>query len=307
MAAPPPVASIGLSAPVSHLTAGDEVPLSVVPLDREGRRVSDVAVSFTSDPESVARVDADGVVTALSAGYVTIRAQAAGVTGELTLRVEPGPTEAGVAPAFATLATGETLALRASGATAWSSNASGVASVAADGTVTAGTPGVAEIVARAGERADTAVVAVLGPASLLSTAFAAGTFRAAAEPGASLAVPITLDLSRLGSEGDLGAVELDLLFDPAVLELRGVTSALKGATDHHVVEPGRLRFAFAGTAAQGQPLLVLAEIAFQVRAGAPAGAETALRLSFPARPVGTSLAPLELPIAVGGRIRVVSP
>lgn len=308
VAVPAPVVSVVLTAPATRLVVGDSLQLSVVSLDGEGQAVSGVEPSFTSDRESIARVDARGVVTALSEGSVTIRAHAADATGEISLRIDPAPEPSiAVTPAFRALAVGAKVRLLSPAASAWSSTDAAVASVDDEGTVTGAAPGVARIVARDGERADTALVAVLGPASLLSTAFAGGAYRAEAAPGAALAVPVTLDLSALGEEGDLGAVELEVLFDPAVLELIQVTTGLQGASDHHLVEPGKLRFAFAGTAAQVEAELVLAGLEFRVRDDAAPETETALRISFPARPVSTSLEALALPLAVGGRIRVVSP
>lgn len=86
---PPPVSveSIEVDAPPHDLLPGQTAQLTARALDADGRPVADVAFTWESDNPTVATVGADGLVTALAVGEVTISASAELVTGGVFLTV----------------------------------------------------------------------------------------------------------------------------------------------------------------------------------------------------------------------------
>jgi hypothetical protein len=132
--------------------------------------------------------------------------------------------------------------------------------------------------------------------------------RANVTAGQTITVPVTLDLRKASANGDLGAVQFELTYDRAVLEFQSVTAGVSGSVDTHLVEPGKFRYAFVSTNPQQQNApLTLATLTFRVAANAAAGPQQTFQVTYPQRPVDTSLNPYETPIVVGGRIRVVAP
>jgi hypothetical protein len=128
---------------------------------------------------------------------------------------------------------------------------------------------------------------------------------ASLRPGDSVSVPVTLDLSAAGNHGDLGAVQFELEFPAALLQFQDATPGVAGAAQAHLAAPGRLRFAFAGTAPQGKAQLTLVTFRFRVAPTAPVGGEGALTLTYRGRLVTTGFAPLPAPAATPGTFRVV--
>lgn len=115
-------------------------------------------IEWTSSNPIVAAVSADGLVTAVSFGEATVRATAGGVSGTCIVSVVPVEVESvTVTPASATLTVGETASLSAGVLPAdatdrtvqWSSSDEAVATVSAEGVVTAVAPGDAVISATA--------------------------------------------------------------------------------------------------------------------------------------------------------------
>jgi hypothetical protein len=220
-----------------------------------------------------------------------------------------------VTPGFAVLDVGASTTLRVNAYTAggqylidpavqWGSLSPTVAGVDAGGRVTAASPGQARIVAGVDAARDTATIAALGAQSVLSTAFAGGEARADVWRGQTIIVPVVLDLSRVSSNGDLGAAQFELRFDPAVLVFQSATAGVTGQAEHNVPAPGTFRFSFAATSPQGSARLTLVTIVFQVAPGAAPGTRHALGLTYTAQPAKTSFAKYALPIAVGGRVKV---
>ncbi|HEX2188611.1 MAG TPA: Ig-like domain-containing protein [Longimicrobiaceae bacterium] len=310
------VSRVVVSAPATSVEVGGTLQLTAVAFDRRDRQLTGRSFAWTSSSDAVAGVSADGLVTGRAGGPVTITATAEGVPGTLALTVAQQPAaRVAVAPAFATVDAGGTATLRAAALTAagdtvrgaeiaWSATPGTVATVGATGVVTGAAEGQARVVARSGTLADTATVAVLGPRTLLSTAFPGTSLRADIAAGQTFTVPVVLDLSKVGSNGDLGAAQFDLVFDPAVLQFDGAASTLQGAAETNLAAPGRVRFAFAATAPQGSARLTLATLTFRVAPGAAAGTQTALDLTYTAAPTSTGFAAYDLPVAVDGRVRV---
>jgi len=144
-------------------------------------------------------------------------------------------------------------------------------------------------------------VAGAGQDTIRSTALANGVAVAEVRRDATVTVPVTLDL---GAQGDLGAAQFELAF-PALLQFVSATPGVTGIAQTHLAAPGRIRFAFAGTAPQGKAALTLVTLSFRVAPDAPVGAEGALRLTYTARPASTGFRLLPLPAASGSTLRVV--
>jgi uncharacterized protein YjdB len=311
-----PVNSLSISPATVTLVAGAAQQLAATARDAAGNELSGRVVAWTSSNLTVATVDAGGRVTARAPGSATITAASEGKSATAAVTVPPA-ARVQVAPGFAAVDLNATVAFAASAFTAagtnildpgttWKSLGSGTASVSAGGVATGLAAGHTRIVAQADAATDTAVVAVLGPQSLLSTAFVAGQAKAEVKPGQTITVPVVLDLTKVSPTGDVGAAQFELQYDPAVLVFQAATAGVTGGTDFNVPAPGTFRFSFAGTSAQGSPRLTLVTLTFQVAPGAAAGTQRALSLGYTARPASTGFQRYEAPIAVGGRIRIVN-
>lgn len=318
------VARVAVTASASTLEAGKTLLLTAVAYDRRDRALTGNTFSWASSSDALAIVAADGTVTGRAAGPVTITATSEGVPGTLALTITAAPVQqptiarVAVVPGFATVDAGATSTLRAAALAAsgdtvrgaaftWSATPEAAATVSSAGVVTGVAAGQARVAARTGTFADTATVAVLGARTLFSTAFPGGSIRASVPAGQTFAVPVVLDLGKLGSSGDLGSAQFDLVFDPAVLQYVSAASALQGAAETNLVSPGRVRFAFAGTSAQGSARPTLATLTFRVAAGAAAGTQTPLDLVYTVAPTSTGFAAYEIPLAVDGVVRVAAP
>ena len=152
---------------------GDTLRLTAGALDANGNAVSDAQFSWASGDTLVATVDADGLVTGVSAGEVEITATTAGVVGRAQVAVVPTAATLTVSP--------DTVAFDALGQTArlitevrdrhgglledavvsWSSGDTLVASVDSAGLVTAVGNGTATVTATARSASGEAAVAVM--------------------------------------------------------------------------------------------------------------------------------------------------
>jgi uncharacterized protein YjdB len=310
-----PISSLSISPATVTLVAGAVQQLAATARDAAGNELSGRGVAWSSSSLTVATVDASGRVTARAPGSATITAASEGKSATAAVTVPPA-ARVQVTPGFAAVDLNATVGFAASAFTAagtnilvpgttWRSLGTGTASVTASGVATGVAAGQARIVAQADAASDTAVVAVLGPQSLLSTAFVAGQAKAEVKAGQAITVPVVLDLSKVSPTGDLGAAQFELQYDPSVLVFQAATAGVTGGTDFNVPAPGTFRFSFAGTSAQGAPRLTLVTLTFQVAQGAAAGMQRALSLGYTTRPASTGFQRYEAPIAVGGRIRVV--
>jgi hypothetical protein len=150
------------------------------------------------------------------------------------------------------------------------------------------------------------VVAFQSPPTIVATAIPAGGEDRPVAPGDAVTVPVTLDLSRVGSDGDLGAAEFVLSYDANVFRFDSATTGVKGMAHVNGSEPGRVRFAFVATVPQGSPRLTLAAVNFTVRRGARPGRTALFRLDLPSRPVRTTLLPYDAPRTVGGGVTIAN-
>ena len=166
---PIPVTSISLDHPTLEIQLEDSAQLTatVGPAN-----ATDKTVSWSSSDGSVASVDANGKVTAGKAGTATITAKAGdqSVTCEVTVTAIP-VTSISLDQTSLTMKSGDTVVLTATVGPAnatdktvsWSSSDGSVASVDANGKVTAGKAGTATITAKAGDKTATCPVLVTMP------------------------------------------------------------------------------------------------------------------------------------------------
>ena len=161
--------------PATHeLTAlGITVQLSAEVRDQNARVMAGATVTWTSSANSVATVDASGLVTAAGNGTATITASAGSASGSAVVTVTQSVASVEVSPSVDELtALGQTVQLTAeafdengyavAGAEfSWESSDVAVATVDAGGLVTGVAAGMATITASAGEASGSAVVTVM--------------------------------------------------------------------------------------------------------------------------------------------------
>lgn len=86
-----PVLNVEVQPETATIVIGETQELSAILTDGEGNELTDRAVVWSSDDGTVAEVDSDGVVSAISVGTTRIMAAAEGQTGEGTITVGPKP------------------------------------------------------------------------------------------------------------------------------------------------------------------------------------------------------------------------
>jgi len=319
---PVPVATVVVAQDTAPLAVGATRQLTATTRDAAGGTLTGRTVTWSSSDTLRAKVSATGLVTATGPGRVTITATSEGRSGTASFTVfTPRAARVDLSPLFTTVSVGSTATVRATAtdsagrsisnpSTSWSSTASSVATVSSTGVVTGVAPGRAGIVARVDNAADTATVAVLGTGSILATAFPGGSIRTDARPGELVSVPVVLDLSRVSANGDLGSGELELAYDTTMLRFETAsTSGFNGVVDYNLVSAGRLRAGFAAAAPQGSSSFTLITFVFRVAPGARTGARQDFSLVFDQarRLTSTSFQEYSVPVAIGGRVRVVAP
>lgn len=163
------------------LTAiGETVQLTATVQDRSGQTIVGADVTWRSSDAAVARVSATGLVTATGNGTARISARSGGTEQGIEVKVMQSPTGIAIDPSEATLtAISETVQLTArvsdpnnmtieeAGVT-WQSSDESVATVSAEGLVTAVKNGAAVITAASGDLSDSIDVTVMqSPASIM--------------------------------------------------------------------------------------------------------------------------------------------
>lgn len=172
---PTPVESITLDRNTAILRATEKVQLtaSVLPVS-----ATDKTIIWTSSDENVATVDSNGLVVAHSVGNVVIKANCGGVSAECSIEVRPTlPSYVQLNKTQVYLKIGQTYYLTAivfpptttDKTVTWESTDANVASVDANGKVTAIGIGKAKIKAKCGHVASTCTVEVGGQDPILAT------------------------------------------------------------------------------------------------------------------------------------------
>ena len=152
-----PAESITISQETATLKVGETVELTATVMPEDA---TDKTVSWTSSDEAVATVDAEGKVTAVALGEATVTATCGEVSTYCTVTVVATPAESiTISQETATLKVGETVELTATvmpedatdKTVSWTSSDEAVATVDAEGKVTAVALGEAEITATAAD------------------------------------------------------------------------------------------------------------------------------------------------------------
>ncbi len=172
---------ITITPPSSTLMSiGETVQLTATVLDQNGQPVAGAVVTWQSSDEAVATVNGQGLVTAAMNGTVQITARAGSASAQVEVRVMQTAGSIAITPEMATLmAIGETVQLTASvldqngqpitsANVLWSSSNAAVATVSAQGLVTAVMNGTAQITATAGSASATGTVTVAQSANRIT-------------------------------------------------------------------------------------------------------------------------------------------
>ncbi|HXV91337.1 MAG TPA: Ig-like domain-containing protein [Gemmatimonadales bacterium] len=166
------VASLAVAPGSASLAAGETVQLVATPRDAAGNVLTDRAIVWTSGNAAVAPVTATGLVTGVAPGTTSVTAECEDVAVAVTVTVLPGTLAAvQVTPAGLALPVGATRQLVATaqdasgtalaGYTAtWASDRPAVATVTAQGLVTAVAPGTATVTATIEGRTGAATITV---------------------------------------------------------------------------------------------------------------------------------------------------
>lgn len=141
--------SVQVTGPSAGMRVGQTTQLSATARDAAGNALSGRSFVWSSSSEAVASVSQGGLVTSIAPGTATIQATADGKTGEVTLTITPRPVgSVTVSPQAASITVGATQQLTAAvfdtaggalgdRAVSWTSSDPSVATVAANGLVSA--------------------------------------------------------------------------------------------------------------------------------------------------------------------------
>jgi len=179
---PPPSAPVLTSIGVSGGTTvavGASLSLVASPKDQSGNAIA-ATVNWSSGSANVATVNPSGVVTGVAAGSTVITAASGSVSGTTTIAVTAVPVLTSIVVGGGTsVVAGATLQLSASpkdqngnaiaATVAWSSGATGVATVTSSGLVAGVAPGTAVITASSGGVNGTAIITVTPTPPVLTT------------------------------------------------------------------------------------------------------------------------------------------
>ncbi|MHB8874124.1 MAG: Ig-like domain-containing protein, partial [Myxococcaceae bacterium] len=188
-AAPPVVATVVVTPSTGTVAVGGTLAFTAEARDASGSVIAGAAIDWSSENLGVATVAATGVATGVAPGSSVISATSGGKSGAATLTVTsatPVVATVVVNPAAVSLAVGEAIQLTASAMDAssaqvggvtflWSSSGDNVATVAADGTVTAKVAGTAIITATTGGISGVSSVTVTAPKRVSGCGCAAGS------------------------------------------------------------------------------------------------------------------------------------
>ncbi|MEO7965337.1 MAG: Ig-like domain-containing protein [Gemmatimonadaceae bacterium] len=167
-----PVSAVTVAPTSAQLAVGGSMQLTATAKDASGAVITGRPVTWSSSDATIATVSATGLVSALAAGPVQLTASIGGVAGSASLTVTVAPVASvSVTPPTSSLAVGATAQLSAAALDAagntlagrpatWASSSSSVATVDANGLVTAVAVGSATITATVSGVQGTATVSV---------------------------------------------------------------------------------------------------------------------------------------------------
>jgi alpha-tubulin suppressor-like RCC1 family protein len=234
-----PVAEVAITTGAGGTVAiGRSMTLAAAAKDAAGNALSGRTVTWSSSAETIARVDANGVVTGVAAGTATITASAEGKSASTTLTVQP-PAPAGVAsvaitPATAAVRVGDTVRYAAqvkdadgavlTGRTVrWTSSAPIVATIdSVSGLLTALRSGSSTLTATSEGKTATLAVSVSAPVATVTVTTALDTLEAYDE------VQLQAVLRDAANNVLTGPAVRWTSSDPAVARVDSVTGKLTG-------------------------------------------------------------------------------
>lgn len=167
-----PVSSVQVSPGSQQLSVGGTAQLSATALDASGGVLTGRPVTWSSSDAAVASVSSSGLVSALAPGTAQLTATIGGVSGSATVTVAAvAVASVAVTPGSASVVTGGTVQLTASAkdaagnvltgrAVTWTSGTPAVATIDANGLVTAVSPGTSVMTASIGGVTATATITV---------------------------------------------------------------------------------------------------------------------------------------------------
>src|SRR4029079_6028070 len=166
------IASVVVSPPTSTLVIGAQVPLQASVQDAGGKVVTGVSVLWSGQDSKVASVSSSGVVTGVAVGTTQVAASANGKSGIAAITVQKTPvatvtvrpSRIDATPGVKTPLTGIAYDAAQNALTdrtiTWTTSNSGVATVDANGMVTAVAPGSATITGTVEGKSDISTVSV---------------------------------------------------------------------------------------------------------------------------------------------------
>jgi len=168
-----PVGSITIAPTLDSITIGGTAQLTATVKDSAGNTLSGRTVTWSSSNSAVATVSTSGLVAGVGAGTVAIVATSGGKVAAATVTVKPIPVgSVAISPKTETVTVGTQTQLTvtvtdslgnviANPAVAWSSTNNGIAFVSSTGLVQGVAPGVAQVIAQSGAKADTNTTTVI--------------------------------------------------------------------------------------------------------------------------------------------------
>jgi hypothetical protein len=145
------------------------------------------------------------------------------------------------------------------------------------------------------------------PGGLRLSALPGGASTLDVKPGDRMRLPLVLDLPAAAAAGGLGSINVELRYDPDILQFDSASTSLSHAlVAHQVTAPGHLRLALAATESLGTGPLTLFQLQFTVKPGARAGASQSFQLLVPRAPLDLSFRPYPAPAVASGAVRVAS-
>ncbi len=272
----------------------DAVQLSVSLQDARGRASAD-PVAWSSANSSVATVDADGRVRSAGAGRTTIRATAGAAVDSLVVRVAPIARAVAFTADTLRLATigrslSPTVEIRdrngvplAAPLRQWQSRDPGIATVSAEGALTAIAPGATTVVLSVDAQRDSAVVVVRPVAARMAV-----TIDAPVLDVGGTALLSTLAADSGGTAITTGSVASFAVRDPVVASIEGGNGLIRGlsagtttllatAIDDATLRDSAVLLVAAPGWAVGRAIVTALD-----PAGVPAGTTLAIRVTIDA-------------------------
>jgi hypothetical protein len=300
---------------------GRRATISATATDRNGFVVTAPRLVWRSLDAAIASVDTAGIAAAVAPGSARIVATADDLSDTTIVTVAQIPAALALTATASVVAVGgsttlTTVVVDSGGATIegpplastrFAALQPSLAAVdALTGVVSGIAPGLVTFTAiDANDPAirDSVRLVIAGPQSVIATATSVGANEPwRLTPGSTVTLPVRIDLSRPSPTGDLGALQLTLRFDPAVLRLDSAQVAPRSLGN--LSAPGEYRLAHMAIDPAGTGTLPLGTLHLTVLPSATPGTDAALSLEAVVGPTTTMLASYSPLLMLTQRIRV---